>query len=262
MQVVQRVMVFCAAVLMVCSTQVSAQTGFANMIDHIHLAVPDQGKAVEWYQKQFGGKPTTEAPDRLMFGDTRIIFQKNEKATPSAGSVVDHIGFSVPDLDAAMKSLEAAGAKVTTPARDVPGLFKLAFVDDPWGIRLEIVQDTAKLGLHHIHLRGPDPAATLAWYTDKIGGGTAGKLKDRIDGLNYGGVWVLAQKGEATPSQGTAIDHIGFRPMNVDNAVTGLKAKNVKVTTEPRPLTLPSGVSMRLAFIEGLDAVRIELVQR
>jgi catechol 2,3-dioxygenase-like lactoylglutathione lyase family enzyme len=251
-----------AAVVSIGGTEASAQTGFANMIDHIHLAVPDQAKAVEWYQKQFGGTPTTEAPDRLMFGDTRVVFQKNDKATPSAGSAVDHIGFSVPDLDAAMKSLEAAGANVTSPARDVPGLFKLAFVEDPWGVRLEVVQDAAKLGLHHIHLRGPDPAATLAWYSDKIGGGTAGKLKDRIDGLNYGGVWVLAQKGDARPSQGTAIDHIGFRPINLDNAVTGLKAKNVKITTEPKPLTLPSGVSMRLAFIEGIDAVRIELVQR
>ena len=87
-------------------------------------------------------------------------------------------------------------------------------------------------------------------------------MKDRLDGINYGGVWFLATKGESTPSAGHAIDHIGFRPLNVDNAVTALKAKNVKVTTEPRPLTLPSGVSMRLAFIEGIDGVRIELVQR
>lgn len=34
------------------------------------------------------------------------------------------------------------------------------------------------------------------------------------------------------------------------------------VSTEPRPLTLPSGTTMRLAFIEGPDGVRIELVQR
>jgi catechol 2,3-dioxygenase-like lactoylglutathione lyase family enzyme len=239
-----------------------AQSGFANMVDHIHLAVPDQTKAVEWYQKHFGGKPmTAEAPERLMFGETRVIFQRNEKAEPSAGSVVDHIGFSVADLDAALKNLQADGAKVTSPAREVAGLFKLAFVDDPWGVRIEVVQDSAKLGLHHIHVRGPDPAASLAWYVDKFGG-TIGKLKDRLDGINYGGVWMLAQKGEATPSAGHAIDHIGFRPLNVDSAVAGLKAKNVKVTTEPRPLTLPSGTSMRLAFIEGLDGVRIELVQR
>ena len=238
-----------------------AQTGVANMVDHIHLAVPDQAKAVEWYRKHFGGTPMTEGVERLMFGETRVLFQLNKAAKPSSGSVLDHVGFSVTDLDAAVKALEADGAKVVTPARDVAGLFKLAFIEDPWGVRLEIVQDAAKLGLHHVHLRAPDPAAALVWYVDKFGG-TVGKLKDRIDGINYGGVWILAQKGEAVPSEGHAIDHIGFRPLNVDGLVAGLKAKNVKVTTEPRPLTLPSGVSMRLAFIEGPDGVRIELVQR
>jgi catechol 2,3-dioxygenase-like lactoylglutathione lyase family enzyme len=196
-----------------------------------------------------------------MFGDTRVMFQLNAKATPSAGTVVDHIGFSVVDLDAAVKGLEADGAKITSPPREATGLFKLAFVEDPWGVRIEVVQDSEKLGLHHIHLLAPDPAAALAWYNDKIGG-TVGKFKDRFEGLNYGGVWLLANKGETKPSQGTAIDHIGFRPLNVDAAVAGLKTKAVKVTTEPRPLTLPSGVSMRLAFIEGPDGVRIELVQR
>jgi hypothetical protein len=48
----------------------------------------------------------------------------------------------------------------------------------------------------------------------------------------------------------------------VDSVVAAMKAKNVKVTTEPRPLVLPSGTAMRLAFIEGPGGVRIELVQR
>ena len=30
--------------------------------DHVHLNVPDQAKAVEWYQKNFGGKPTPRRP--------------------------------------------------------------------------------------------------------------------------------------------------------------------------------------------------------
>ncbi len=261
MRLVLRVMAASALIIMAYATQVSAQTGFANMVDHLHLAAPDPIKAVEWYRKNLGGQPTTEGTDRLMFGETRVIFQRNEKPTPSAGSVVDHIGFSVKDVDAAMKAMEADGAKIEGPAREVAGLFKLGFVVDPFGTRLEIVEDSAKLGLHHVHLRGPDPNASLAWYVDKFGG-TIGKMKDRLDGINYGGVWLLAAKGEATPSAGHAIDHIGFRPLNVDNAVATLKTKNVKVTTEPRPLTLPSGVSMRLAFIEGIDGVRIELVQR
>jgi metallo-beta-lactamase class B len=261
MRLVLRLMAGSALIVMAYATELSAQSGFANMVDHLHLAAPDPIKAAEWYRKNLGGRATTEGRDRLMFGETRIIFQRNEKPTPSAGSVLDHIGFSVNDVDATMKAMEADGAKIEGPAREVPGLFKLGFVVDPFGTRLEIVQDPEKLGLHHVHLRGPDPNASLAWYVDKFGGKT-GKMKDRLDGINYGGVWLLAAKGEATPSAGHAIDHIGFRPLNVDNAVAALKTKNVKVTTEPRPLTLPSGVSMRLAFIEGIDGVRIELVQR
>jgi predicted enzyme related to lactoylglutathione lyase len=91
--------------------------------DHVHLNVPDQATAVEWYQKNFGGTPTAEAPDRLMFRTTRLIFLKNANGQPSAGSSIDHIGFSFADLDAKMKALEAAGVKVVTPVRDVPNLF-------------------------------------------------------------------------------------------------------------------------------------------
>jgi len=261
MRFVLRVIAASALIVAACVMPVSAQTGFVNMIDHLHLAAPDPIKAAEWYRKNLAGQPMTEGTDRLMFGETRVIFQRNDKPIPSAGAVVDHIGFSVKDVDAAMKAMEADGAKIEGPAREVPGLMKAGFVVDPFGTRLEIVQDPAQLGLHHIHLRGPDPSATLAWYVDKFGG-TVGKLKNLLDGINYGGIWVLAAKGEATPSAGHAIDHLGFRPQNVDNAVAALKAKNVKITTEPRPLTLSSGVSMRLAFIEGIDGVRIELVQR
>ena len=239
----------------------AAQSGFASMVDHLHLAAPDLAEAVAWYQKHFDGKPTLEGTERLMFGETRMIFQKNDKPEPSSGSVLDHIGFSVTDLDATLNVLQADGVKIVQPARDVAGLFKLAFIEDPWGTRIEVVQDPDKVGLHHVHLRSPDPSGMLAWYVDKFGGSLS-KLKGRLDGINYGGVWILAQQGAATPSAGHSIDHMGMRPVNVDNAVTALKAKNVKVTTEPRPLTLPSGVSMRLAFIEGPEGVRIELVQR
>ena len=47
----------------------------------------------------------TEAPDRLMLGETRLIFLRNDKALPSSGSALDHLGFSFADLDAYMKEL-------------------------------------------------------------------------------------------------------------------------------------------------------------
>jgi lactoylglutathione lyase len=252
----------CAAFAITSTINTAAQQAkILPILDHIHLNVPDQAKGVDWYQKSFGGEPISEAPDRLMFGETRLIFLKNDKAQPSAGSALDHIGFSVADLDAKMKELEAAGAKVTTPARDVAGLFKLAFVEDPWGTRIEVVQDTEKLGLHHVHLRAPDPAATIAWYKETFGGET-GKLKDRIDGLKYSGVWLLAQRGDATPSEGHAVDHIGWRTNDLAAKTTELKEQGVKFTTEPRPLKLASGVMVNFAYLEGPAGAKIELVQR
>ena len=246
----------------VAAAPAAAQTAnIMPIVDHIHLNVPDQAKGVEWYQKFFGGQTLSEAPDRLMYGDTRLIFLKNDKGQPSAGSALDHIGFSVADLAAKMKELEAAGVKIVNPTRDVPGLFKLAFVEDPWGTRIEVVQDSEKLGLHHVHLRAPDPAATLAWYKEKFGGETA-KLKDRIDGLKFSGVWLLVQRGDATPSEGHGVDHIGFRTNDLAAKTTEYKGQGVKFTTEPRPLKLASGVMVNFAYLEGPAGAKIELVQR
>jgi catechol 2,3-dioxygenase-like lactoylglutathione lyase family enzyme len=234
--------------------------------DHVHLNVPDQAKAVEWYQKNFGGTPTAEAPDRLMFGTTRLIFLKSANGQPSAGSSIDHIGFSFADLDAKMKALEAAGVKVVTPVRDVPNLFKLGFVEDPWGTKIEVVQDSGLLGLHHIHLRAADPAEMFTWLLAKFGGERT-KLKGQIDAVKYSAagfsdMWVLVQRGESTPSEGRAIDHIGWRATNLVEKIGELKTAGVKVTTEPRPLTLADKTTIQFAYVEGPAGTKIELVQR
>jgi catechol 2,3-dioxygenase-like lactoylglutathione lyase family enzyme len=258
----KRALVCCALALAVSQPAAFAQTqtGFANMVDHIHLGVPDPAKGVEWYHSHFGGELTPEGQDRVMFGKVRMIFQKTAEPKPSEGSVLDLIGFSVADLDAAMRRLQAAGVTVVKPVTTIDGT-RVARVTDPWGTLIEVVQDPNVLGFHHVSLLSPNPTASLAWFADKFGGKPA-RYKGKVEGIDYGGVWLFARKGDATPSAGHSIDHIGFRPVNVDDAVASFKKKNVKVTTEPRPLVLPSGTKMRLAFVEGPDGVRIELVQR
>jgi catechol 2,3-dioxygenase-like lactoylglutathione lyase family enzyme len=226
--------------------------------DHVHLAAPDQAKAVEWYQKNFGGETTPEGKDRLLFGKTRFIWLKSETAQPSANTAIDHIGFSFADLDAKMKEWEAVGVKVITPLRPVPGLVKIGFIEDPWGVKIEVVQDTETLGFHHVHLRSPDPAASMAWYKQRFGGETA-KLKGLLDGLKYGDVWVLFAKGDATPSVGHALDHVGWRVANLDKTLDDLKG--IKVLQGVTPLQLATG-PVRFSFVEDPSGTKIELVQR
>ena len=234
--------------------------------DHIHLNVPDQAQAVAWYEKNFGGKRTAEATERLMFGTTRLIFLRNANGQPSAGSAIDHLGFSVADLDAKVKDLADAGVKVTMQPREIPNLFKIAFVEDPWGTRIEVVQDPVLLGLHHIHMRAENPEDTFAWLLGKFGGERT-KLKGNLDAVKYSApgfsdMWVLVQRGAATPSEGKAIDHIGWRATNLDAKIAELKTKDVKVTTEPRPLTLADKTTIHYAYVEGPSGAKIELVQR
>jgi len=235
--------------------------------DHIHLNVPDPAVGANWYEKNFGGKRITEAPDRLMFGSTRFMFLKKADAAPSAGSAIDHVGFSVADLDAKMKEFEASGVKVTSPVRDVPGLFKLAFVEDPWGTRIEVVQDAELLGLHHIHMRSPNPDEAFAWLLAKFGGQKT-QMKGRLDAVKYSAdgfsdMWILVTKGEATPSIGHAIDHIGWRSTGpLGDTIAELKSKGVEVTAEPRPLTLPNGPPINFSYVAGPSGARIELVER
>jgi len=254
------------AVFVVAAMQAQAPTA-TFPYDHIHLNVPDTAAAANWYEKNFGGKRITEAPDRIMYGSTRFMFLRNATAKPSAGSAIDHVGFSVADLDAKMKEWEAAGVKITQPARDVQGLFKLAFIEDPWGTKIEVVQDPELLGLHHLHLRNPNPDEGFAWLLDKFGGKRM-QLKGRIDGIRYdydgfSSVWILITKGEAEPSTGHAIDHIGWRSVGpLAATIDGLRAKKVEVETEPRPLPLPNGPTINFSYVKGPAGTRIELVER
>ena len=235
--------------------------------DHIHLNAPDPAAAANWYEKYFGGRRIMEAPDRLMFGSTRLLFLKKDDAKPSSGTAIDHLGFSFADLDAKMKEFEAAGVKIVTPTREAAGLFNLAFVEDPWGTRIEVVQDPELLGLHHVHMRGPNPEEVFTWLLAKFGGQRT-KLKGQIDAIKYSApgfsdVWILVQKGDAEPSEGHAIDHIGWRSMGpLTRTIDDLRAKGVTVTSEPRPLSLPNGPAINYSYVAGPAGAKIEIVER
>ena len=140
-------------------------------------------------------------------------------------------------------------------------------MEDPWGTRIEVVQDPELLGLHHIHLRGPNPDEVFTWLQAKFGGERT-KLKGRLDAMKYSApgfsdMWILVQRGEAEPSEGHAIDHIGWRSEGpLAKTIDELRAKGVTVLTEPRPLRLPNGPSINFAYVSGPAGAKIELVER
>ncbi len=235
--------------------------------DHIHLNVPDAAKTSAWYEKHFGGRRIEEMPNRIMFGSTRLMFlNPRGEVPPSRGGAIDHIGFSVENIEAKVKELAADGATIEGDIRDLPGIFKIAFAVDPWGTRLEIVQDPELLGLHHLHLTAPDPAVMFTWLTEKLGGERT-RMKNKLEGIKYSApgfstVWILVSKGEAQPSQGRAIDHIGWRSTDMTADLELLRGKGATIQTEPRNMTLQNGPPINYFYVMGPNGTRIEMVER
>lgn len=231
----------------------SAPTAFKQ--DHVHYMVPDPAKAAEWYARHMGGTLKAGRGASIDYGKLVLRFSQLDKPGASDGSVIDHLGFSFADLPAKLAELQAAGVKIVSPLRDAPGIFKLAFIEDPWGGKIELVEDSAMLGLHHIHLRGPDPDALLGWVQQTFGG-EAVKMKERIPAIKQGEVWVLALKSEQATqrSEGHVIDHLGYA---VDDLEATLKALQAKGISAPPA----QGDGAKFTIIESPLGIRVELIQ-
>jgi len=251
-----------------------AAPGLSNAADyhHVHITSASPLQAVDWYVRHMGCEPVTDRNDAADCYGVEVVFVPQITTGTSQGTGIDHIGFSVMDLPAKMEELENVGVRGSgvrlqrnedgTTWRDVPGLFKIGFVFDPWGTRIEMVEDPETLGFHHVHLSAADPAATLAWYRDVMGG-EAASLKGRLDGLRFGDVWFLvSQDAEGIPGSTVerAIDHVAFVVDDLDSAANDFKQQDVRFEQEPM---VPEGgrTSAKRAFLFGPDNVRVAVVE-
>lgn len=236
-------------------------SGAARAADwhHLHLTAPDPHAAVEWYAKYMEGKTEkfSETSEAAVFGKTLVLFLKKDAGFPgSVGTAVDHIGWSFKDLDAKMKEFEAAKIKIIAPAKPL-GKIKFGFIEDPWGTKIEVMQDPDLIGFHHVHLYSPDPDATLKWYAASFGGEPT-RFSGVLPAIKYNDMWLICQKTtkELVPTKGHSVDHLGFSFPDLDAAATKLKGQGVKFSMEPRPYG-----KLKIAFLGGPDGVNIELVQ-
>lgn len=239
---------------------------------HINIALSNTSEAVNWYEEHMDCQAIPGRDNAVSCGTTEIEFTLGATVGGSQGTGVDHIGFSVPDLDARMRELEDVGVRGSgvrllrfddgSLVREVPGLFKIAFIFDPWGTKIELVQDEELLGFHHIHLNSVDPSAALDWYRQVLGG-EPGSLKGMLNGLQFGDIWLLASPytdGRPGITQGRAIDHIGFEVADLDAAMADYNRLDVDFQQQPM---VPNNArsDAKQAYIRGPDGVLIAVVE-
>lgn len=135
---------------------------------HVHLFSADPPAAGEWYARHFGWRVMAQKDRREFRGNpigpaafvtadhVSMIFypvehvQKNVPVAwrnrtgfaPTRGRVIDHLGFSVADLDVALERLRKAGVVVTTEPQDLGGgALRHAFIEGPDQIAIELLED-------------------------------------------------------------------------------------------------------------------------
>jgi len=118
----------------------------------------------------------------------------------------------------------------------------------------------------HLHLRSPNPEAAAAFYVSRLGAKITGRTENqgalRVI-LDLGGLVtyieaVAAETVMAPPAPFVGIEHVGLRVADLAAAASELRANGVKFLVEPRE----ARPGVKIAFIEGPDGVRIELLER
>lgn len=116
----------------------------APIANHIHFQTAENAALRDWYVATLDLEPTTRGrlataaavPGMgLSFSASRI------PVVGTKGRAIDHLGFEVRNLDAAVAALRAKGVAVE-PVRREAG-FKSAFLTDPQGVRVELTEGLA-----------------------------------------------------------------------------------------------------------------------
>jgi catechol 2,3-dioxygenase-like lactoylglutathione lyase family enzyme len=195
-----------------------------------------------------------------------IVFLNQGPGTPpatggSVGTVVNHVGFLVPNVQASMAKWKAAGVPIEPGGN---GRMDQAFVTTPDGLRIEILEDknqTMPIRHHHIHyyVAESEIPKIQAWYAKNFGakpGMRGTNVAADIPGAN------LSFSKTDTPTvstKGHVLDHIGFDVKNLEAFVKKLQADGVKVD---RPYTKNPQTGAALAFVSDPWGTSIELNER
>jgi catechol 2,3-dioxygenase-like lactoylglutathione lyase family enzyme len=185
----------------------------------------------------------------------------NEKADgPTQGSVVNHVGFIVDNVQRRVAEWKAAGVTV------LPGTnnrLDQAFVVTPDGVRMEILEDKTQavpIRNEHVHLSLPEaeiPKAQ-AWYAKMFGGKTG--TRNNAPVVNLPGVQFRFASADTkqAPTRGRVLDHIGFDVKDHAAFVKRLEAEGIKLDEPVRK----SAAGNTVTYITDPWGTRIEIVQR
>ncbi|WP_428099487.1 VOC family protein [Candidatus Rariloculus sp.] len=231
---------------------------------HVHMRVPDPEAAASWYRDLLGGEVRQGGPGpSVRHANGFIGTMPNEgNAGASSGGAIDHFGFGVDDVEAAVERARLMGARIDEEPRAGITAPVIAFIEDPWGARVELMEDSEQPRINHVHLFVDDKNAVRDWFLDIFGGEFVPEQGgENFHCILYEDLWVQISEvaaGERAPSRGRSLDHFGFR---ISEALPDFAAR-IEATGYPPYLIRPNAPGSDLLFFEGPGGVHFEIVQR
>ena len=232
---------------------------------HWHLNSRD----VEVNKKIFvgmGGVASSDGPrQRVTFPGVVVNLNLGAAGPPategSRGSVVNHVGFIVKNVQESVAKWKAAGVAVEPGSN---GRLDQAYVTTPDGLRIEILENkdqNVPIRNEHVHFFLPEAAIaqSQAWYGKFFG--AKASVRNNAPVSDIPGVQLRFNKADAAqaPTKGRVLDHIGFDVKDLQGFIKKLEANGIKLD---RPYTKNEQTGAALAFITDPWGTYIELNQR
>ena len=238
--------------------QLAAPNADGISAGHTHLVVPDLAKhRAIW--KSFGGvEKSSGRIEFLQFPGMDILFAERAPTAGSGATSANHIAFSVKSYADYKAKLDAVGATYVIDNAETGQIL----ADLPDGVRIEFVLDTEQaepIVFHHTHLAAIEQADLRDWYI-KVFGADVGERNGMPSAVIPGGrIDVLAVRGEAPlPTQGAAIDHIGFEVADMDAFAAKMEKLGIPFNRAPERV---DAINLTIAFITDPVGTYIEITE-
>jgi len=236
--------------------QLAAPNDAGVAMGHLHLVVKDID-AQKKFWAMMGGVPVQNGQLSLIeFPGTFVMLRQGDPAGGTVGSVVNHFGFYVKNMQESLVKWKAAGVKIEQGNNP-----KQAFLTGPDDLRIEIFEDSsiaAPIKMHHIHFNGAATGDMQAWYA-KTFGGVPGK-RNNFDTDNLPGVELAFTKNDASlvGTKGRSLDHIGFDVASLDDFSKRLATEGLKFDA---PIRQVPNTKTRVAFFTDPWGTYIEVTE-
>ena len=238
------------------NAQLAEPNAMGTTMGHLHFQAADAAAAGEFWQK-LGAQQLQNGPISMYaVPGAMILVRGAEPDSGSAGNMIIHVGFHVPDVDAAFQRWSDTGIDV-----ERGGFPAQLWVHGPDGLLIEILENaeiSTPIRMHHIHWETPDIEAMQAWYSEMFGAvpGMRGNFQAAdLPGVN---LTFNQAEGPVNATRGTVLDHIGFEVSDLRATIARLEAAGITMDSPYREI---EGAGTAIAFLTDPWGTYIELTQ-